>query len=158
MAGWKLENRFSGKKSLLLYLLCCWWCDPKVVGIHKSAAVPQQKSRAPSRTHRQGSTQTSRKTRHQSHKQWLKDIIKDETRTWFGLWIQLKVRLTAAGFVLSVETVRGEVTHSALLDALAVAAGKPGVGTQRRRGGADICQRAPHKLYHKLKTTLQFSL
>lgn len=81
--SWKID--FSGEKSLLFYLLCCWWCGPKVVGIHKGAVVPQQKSPAPSRTRRQGSAQTSRRTRYQSHKQWLKDIIKDETRTWFPL-------------------------------------------------------------------------
>lgn len=74
------------------------------------------------------------------------------------LWIQSNVRLTAAGSVLSMEPVRGEVTHTALLDALAVTTGKPGIGTRQRRGGADICQRVSHKLFPKLKTTLQFSL
>lgn len=43
-------------------------------------------------------------------------------------WAHLNVHLTAAGFVLSVETVRGEVAHLALPDALVVAAGKPGAG------------------------------
>lgn len=81
--SWKTD--FSGEKSLLLYLLCCWWCGPKVVGIDKSAAVHQQKSPAPSRTRRPGSARTSRRTRHRSHKQRLEDIIKGETRTWFPL-------------------------------------------------------------------------
>lgn len=135
---WKMETDFF----FFFYLLCCWWCGPKEVGIRKSAVVPQQKFPAPSRTHRRGSARTSRRTPHQSHKQWLKDIIKDETGTRFPL-DSLK-RLTAAGFVLSVGTVRGEVAHSALLDAPAVAAGEPGVGARRRRGRAGICQRGSH--------------
>lgn len=79
------KTGFSGDKSLLLYLLCCWWCDPKVVGVHKSEVVPQRKSLAPSRTRRRGSARTSRRTRRQSHKQWLKDMNKDETRVGFPL-------------------------------------------------------------------------
>lgn len=74
------------------------------------------------------------------------------------LWIQLNVRLTAAGFVLSVETVWSEVAHFARLDALAIAAGKPGVRARRRGGGADVCQRVSHKLFPKLKTALPLSL
>lgn len=57
-----------------------------------------------------------------------------------------------------METVRGEVAHLALLDALVVAAGKPGAGAGRSRTGAAICQRVSHKLLPKLKTTLPFNL
>lgn len=68
------------------------------------------------------------------------------------LWIHSNVHLTAAGFVLSVETVGGEVAHLALLDALVVAAGKPGAGAGWSRGGAATCQRVSHQLLPKLET------
>lgn len=78
-------TRISEAKSGSFYLLCCWWCGPKVEGHRKGAVVTQQKSPRPNRTRHQGSARTSHRTRHQSHTQWLNDIIKGEARWAFRL-------------------------------------------------------------------------
>lgn len=49
--------------------------------------------------------------------------------------------LTAVGFVLPVGTMWGEVTHFALLDTLATAAGEPRGRANRRRRYAAFCHR-----------------
>lgn len=49
--------------------------------------------------------------------------------------------LTAAGFILSVGTMWGEVTHFALLDALSTATGKQRGRANRRRRYTALCNR-----------------
>lgn len=81
----KTEQEFLKRKVGLFYLLCCWWCGPKVEGHRKGAVVTHQKSPRPNRTRHRGSARTSHRIRHQSHTQWLNDIIKGETRRAFHL-------------------------------------------------------------------------